>query len=114
MSLIKLLKTSQAIILDPEDPRAYYNRAIVCWSRDEFDKAIEDFSQAIILNPEDPRAYNNRGAAYGEIGEFDKAIEDFSQAIILNPEGILEPITIAVMLIAPKVSLIKLSKILAR
>ncbi len=60
-------------LMKPQDPK------------EEFVKAIADFTRAIELNPADTSAYCNRGLCYAEHGDFAQAIADFTQAIELNP-----------------------------
>ena len=57
--------------------------------KDEFEKAIADFTKAIKHKSDYPDAYNNRGCAYFAKGELENAIADFSRAIELMP-GFLE------------------------
>ncbi len=52
--------------------------------KNNYDKAIEDYSQAIQINPKLAEAHNSRGIAYEKKGGYDKAIEDYSQAIQIN------------------------------
>jgi len=62
------------------DAASYYNRGFEYYKKQEYDKAIADYSQAIQLDPNATR-YANRGAAYNNKGDYDKAIADFNQAI---------------------------------
>jgi serine/threonine protein kinase len=48
--------------------------------------AVRDYSRLIILNPNDAAAYYNRGNAYYSNQQFDEAIKDYNRAIELNPE----------------------------
>ena len=41
---------TEALKLKPDLSKAYNNRAIACYNKGEFDKAIEDFSQVIALD----------------------------------------------------------------
>ncbi len=64
----------------------WQNRGIAYQTKNEHDKAIEDFSEAIRLDPKDPDAYHRRGIAYHVRKEYSKAIKDYSEAIRLNPK----------------------------
>ena len=80
---------TDAIIRDPQDAEAYYNRAVVHQSKPspDYDQAFSDFNRAVELNPKFAEAYNNRGAAYATKSppDYDKAIKDYVNAIKLNP-----------------------------
>ena len=54
--------------------------------KDDFDKAIADYSKAIELDPEHALAYRDRGFVYYLEDDSDKAIADYSKAIELDPE----------------------------
>lgn len=80
--------------------KEYYDRAMVYFSKGQYDQAIADFSEAIRLNPRDAYAYCNRGIAYGQTGfkydseKYDsryafrnsQRFRDFSEAIRLDPD----------------------------
>ena len=53
--------------------------------KDDFDRAIADFSEAIRLDPEGPFGYGQRGLTYFQKRDFDHAIADLSKFIALNP-----------------------------
>lgn len=76
---------TEAIILEPEEPRSYFNRGIVYIKMGEHDKAIDDCNKVIALDPGYAEAYNNRGWAYFQKGLFDRAIQDCNQALLLDP-----------------------------
>lgn len=76
---------SEAIRLNPNDARAFYNRGNTYGDMGEHDRAIEDFSQAIRLNPQYAKAFYNRGVTHAYKRAYDRAIQDFAQAVQLNP-----------------------------
>jgi tetratricopeptide (TPR) repeat protein len=76
---------TQAIRLDPDDARAYQERAGAYHQKGDYDQAIADFTQAIWLDPGYVAAYNNRGLAYSHKGDYDRAIADFNHAMRLDP-----------------------------
>jgi tetratricopeptide (TPR) repeat protein len=62
----------------------YNNRGITYANKDEFDKAILDFTKAIEIDPKDADTYFNRGICYCERQEYGRAILDFIKAIGIN------------------------------
>ena len=69
-----VIEYDEAIRIDPEYARAYYDRGTALIELGEYRLAIEDFSVTIRLDPEDAWAYGNRGDCYLELGEAERAI----------------------------------------
>jgi tetratricopeptide (TPR) repeat protein len=67
---------------------ALNNRAWAYSRKDEYGRAIEDFTQAISLDPTLANTFYRRGTAYLETGQYNRAIADFDQAIGLDPQSI--------------------------
>jgi regulator of sirC expression with transglutaminase-like and TPR domain len=80
-----LLRTTQAIDINPQYADAYFNRGTIFETKGAYDLAIADFTQVIQTKPQDADAYLNRGLAYRAKEEIDNAIADYSKAIDLNP-----------------------------
>ena len=76
---------TQAIRLDPDDVKAYYNRGVAYSDLKQYQQAINDYTQAIRIDPSLVPAYNNRGVTYGRLKQYQQAINDFDQAIRLDP-----------------------------
>ncbi len=76
---------SQAIALDPQNPRPYYGRGLAKTKLGDNRGAISDYSRAIDLNPNFINAYHNRGFAKSELGDEAGAIEDYDRFLALNP-----------------------------
>jgi tetratricopeptide (TPR) repeat protein len=55
-------------------------------SKEEFDKALQDFKRAAELNPKLPQAYNGMGYSYRKLGDYSKALENYDRALDLNPK----------------------------
>ena len=66
---------------------AYNSRGLARLKKQEFDRAIEDYSAAIQKDPEYASPYNNRGVAYEKKREYDRAIADFGAALKIDPQN---------------------------
>jgi tetratricopeptide (TPR) repeat protein len=66
--------------LAPKKAYAYYARGLAYKYKNEYDKAVTDFTESIRLDPKYANAYHSRGVAYDKMGENAKADEDFVQA----------------------------------
>jgi len=79
---------NEAIELNPQEPRFYFNRGNVFYGQGSFDRAIEEFNRSIQLNPNNnDKAYYNRGRAYCEIEQYEKAIADYTHSIDYNSKN---------------------------
>ena len=75
-----------AIMVNPDDYRAYSKAGIALWERDYLEEALVSFHKAIDLNPENEYAQNNLGILYLDgLGDAEEALEYFETAIELNP-----------------------------
>ncbi|HEY2137006.1 MAG TPA: tetratricopeptide repeat protein [Xanthobacteraceae bacterium] len=61
----------------------YHDRAIELRQKQEYERAIADYSQAIHIDAEFTGAYAGRGLAYEGAGEPDKARTDYRKALAL-------------------------------
>jgi len=66
---------------------SYLYRGLAYEAKEQFDKAIADFSKAIEINPNSEKAYDSRGNMYLLKGQADQAIADYSKVIALNPKN---------------------------
>ena len=57
----------------------------MAFEKEQFGKAIEDYTRVILLDSADAAAYNNRGMSYAALGDYKRAVEDASQALKLDP-----------------------------
>ena len=57
------------------------------YNKENYDRAIEDFSMAAMLNPQDAQVYNNRGLAYKAKGEYGLASNDLKKACNMGFEN---------------------------
>jgi tetratricopeptide (TPR) repeat protein len=63
----------------------YFDSGLASFGKQDYDKAISDFTEAIRLDPSCARAYYNRGLAYEQKDNLDKAFSDYNEAIRLDP-----------------------------
>lgn len=77
---------NQALLTNPNDTQAYYNRGIARFKLGETEGAIEDFTQALRLNPDYAEAYVGRGNAYRKLQDNQGAIIDYTQLLRLYPQ----------------------------
>ena len=64
---------------------AYLQRGDTYADRQEYERAIADYTHAISLQPDYAEAYNNRGYAYYWQGQYASAIADYDRALALRP-----------------------------
>ena len=98
MTAQELEEESQKVLNEWENSHGYKNGLLYGYTHDllyrhvetppkknDYNKAIADYTYTIHLAPNDALAYRSRGNAYSDKGDYDKAIADFTQAITLNP-----------------------------
>ena len=78
-----LLVSSRAF--GEDDAQTYKDRGIAHYFKNDYDRAIADYTKAIGLDPKYALAYHYRGIAYWRSKEYDRAIGDFIDAIRLDP-----------------------------
>jgi tetratricopeptide (TPR) repeat protein len=71
---------TQAIALNENDARAYFNRACACHYEGDFLTALHDFDQVLALSPNHAQTYFNRGIMHYQMGNLGEAIADLQQA----------------------------------
>lgn len=71
---------TQAIQLNPNYAKAYYNRALTHQRLGELEAAVADYSEALRLHPDYARAYHNRGIARAHLGDKQAALADLRAA----------------------------------
>lgn len=71
---------NQAIQLDVNNDRAYYNRGCMYGRQEDYIAAIQDFTQALKLKPDSPEAHLDRGVAHYNLGNEQQALKDLQQA----------------------------------
>ena len=74
--------------VSPNDlTRAYFNRGRAYYNKQDYERAIADYSEAIKLDPKFVWAFIIRGDAYKAKQDYDRAIADYSEAIKLDPKN---------------------------
>lgn len=76
----------QALKLNPNDDRAWYNRGNALHDLGRYEEALASFEQAVKLNPNKDSAWYNKACCYALQGDIVRAIENLQKAIDLNPE----------------------------
>jgi tetratricopeptide (TPR) repeat protein len=74
------------IDLSPKDSKAYFNRGLVKFIKEDFKGAISDMTKVIEFSPKNDAALNYRGKSKKELKDYRGAISDFSRAILLKPK----------------------------
>ena len=64
---------------------AFNNRGNGYRMKEEYDRAIADYTDAIRIDPTYVFAFKNRGSVYQHQGDLDRAIADYSEAVRLDP-----------------------------
>ena len=82
-------KFGEAIRVQPNDAKAYYNRGYAKNKLERYKEAIKDFDEAIRLQPGNAYAYayNNRGIANAKLEHYKEAFKDYDEAIRLRPDN---------------------------
>ena len=78
---------TEAIRLDPRNPRLYLERAGLRSELDRHEEAVEDYDRAIRLDPDLAEAYLGRCHAKSELGLHEEAVEDYDRLVLLDPDS---------------------------
>ena len=78
---------TEAIRLDPRNPRLYLERAGLRSELDRHEEAIRDFDRAIRLDPDLVAAYLGRCHAKSALGLHEEAVEDYDHLVRLDPDS---------------------------
>ena len=78
---------TEAIRLDPRNPRLYLERAGLRSALDRHEEAVEDYDRAIRLDPDLAPAYLGRCHAKSELGLHEEAEEDYDRLVLLDPDS---------------------------
>jgi len=73
-----------AIEKDPSFFEAYYNRGVMYYCQEKYQKALNDFDKAISINKQNASAFASRGTVYEKLSKPDLALADFKTAARLG------------------------------
>ena len=79
-SEIAIAYLAQAVFLNQDDPRAYFNYGCACHHQGDDLAALASFEQVLALDPTHAETYLNRAMVRGELGDQAGAIADLHQA----------------------------------
>ena len=74
-----------AIRLNPNDPRAYYNLGIIYQKRKQYDLARNSYAYALELNPGMVNARYNLGLVYRDLRRIDDAVRELNTVLRDSP-----------------------------
>ncbi|HHP7245816.1 MAG TPA: tetratricopeptide repeat protein, partial [Elainellaceae cyanobacterium] len=81
----RLIDRFENPILDPDDVRAYWNRAVTRYELGDKSGAIADLNCILAVNTDDSATRNMRGIVRYGRGDHPGAIQDFSDSIDIDP-----------------------------
>ena len=77
---------SEALSINPYDPKTHATMGNIYAKRGEWLRAIGRFEYALKLNPKISEVYNNLGVVYYRLGDLAKSIRSYQMALELNPD----------------------------
>ena len=83
-----ILDFDKAILLNPKNVNAYFNRANAKNILKDYQGALKDFNKVIELDPNYKKPYFRRARVYEELNEKEKALSDYTKYINLNPSDV--------------------------
>lgn len=82
-----IAQTTQAIMADPSDVKAYKQRALTLCRMQQYDEALSDLNTLIdTLHTDDAEIYQLRGTLRMNQGNKQGALADMRKALDLNPQ----------------------------
>jgi tetratricopeptide (TPR) repeat protein len=79
---------TEALKIEPNDPRALIDRGVVWYAKQDNDRAIADYNAALKLKSGfASEAFNNLGNAWDGKRDYDRAIDNYNKAIKLDPNS---------------------------
>ena len=81
---------TEAIRLDPDEPRLYLERGDARSALGRYKEAIVDYDRAIQLDPDNTSAYVGRFQAKADLGLHEEALDDYDHVVRLSPDLVAE------------------------
>ena len=83
---IVIAACTRVIEAEPNNPDAYFGRALAFELKGDFDREIADYTKMIEIDPNDSSIWCYRGIAYEEgKGDYEHALADYTKAIEVDP-----------------------------
>ncbi|NMF65839.1 serine protease [Brasilonema octagenarum] len=79
---------NQALLINPNNPDAYYGRGLAYYYLKKYQAALEDVNKLLQLSPKNAFAYVVRGCIRTLLGDKQAALTDFNQALQLDPKHV--------------------------
>lgn len=77
---------NKALEIIPNNANALGNRGHVYFKKNEYDKAIQDYTSSLQGNPNNAEIYNMKGfILYDRLHQPEQSLPEFAQALRLNP-----------------------------
>ena len=76
---------AEAVRLDPGDPEAYYNQAIVLSEMGRYGEAALRYADALRYSPGDPDIHNNLGITLEKLGRWSEAMQHYRLSLQIDP-----------------------------
>lgn len=77
----------QAIQIQPDNPKAYLNIAIVKWRQGKFHEQAQFAAQSLQYDASNAKAYNTLGLAQDRLGNHTEAIKNYTKALEITPDN---------------------------
>lgn len=84
-----ILAYQEALKINPDFYRAWYNLGMSYQSIGEYEQAIEAYRKGLSINPDAALAWNNLGTAYYRLNQYDEAIAAYRKALDKQPKLVL-------------------------
>ena len=76
-----MISFEKAILLNPQNAKYLYNKGLIQYKLENYEKAIKSYREAIRINANFPGAYFNIGLAYEKLNKMSIYIMNLNKAI---------------------------------
>jgi len=88
-SIEKVLECYEAVIkLDPEYPKAWYNKGVVLSDIRLYNEALRCYEEVLRINPGVAVVWTNKGYCLAMLNRYEEALECLDRALDINPEDL--------------------------